>query len=96
MNFINVTIRQAVIRSRERSFVQWRFAVLFILTMLINSAFGYTFNAMDVLGVFCFFTLLNHLSTKAFKCTLFASSLIAACYFPFAQTYGAPNFNSIL
>lgn len=96
MNFINVTIRQAVIYSREQSFVQWRLAALFILTLLINSAFGYTFNALDALGVFCFFMFLNNLSAKAFKCSLFAFSLLAACYFPFAQTYGAPNFNSIL
>ncbi|STG53904.1 membrane protein YbiP [Escherichia coli] len=24
------------------------------------------------------------------------SSLVAACYFPFAQAYGAPNFNTLL
>ena len=96
MNFINLTLRQAVSYSRVQGFLSWNSGILFLLALLINISLGYELHALDAVGFFCFLCLLERLSWRVFKYTLIASSLVAACYFPFGRTYGAPNFNSIL
>ncbi len=96
MNFINLTIRQAVTYSRIQEFLNWNTGILFLLAFLINISLGYELRVLDAVGFFCFLCLLERLSWRAFKCILITSSLVAACYFPFGRTYGAPNFNSIL
>ena len=96
MNFINLTLRQAVSYSRVQGFLSWNSGILFLLALLINISLGYELRALDAVGFFCFLCLLERLSRRAFKYILIVSSLVAACYFPFGRTYGAPNFNSIL
>lgn len=96
MNFINLTLRQAVSYSRVQVFLSWNSAILFLLGLLINISLGYELRVLDAIGFFCFLCLLERLSWRAFKYTLIACALLAACYFPFGRTYGAPNFNSIL
>ena len=96
MKFINLTLRQAVSYSRVQKFLSWHSGILFLLVLLINISLGYELRVLDAVGFFCFLCLLERLSWRAFKYTLIASSLVAACYFPFSRTYGAPNFNSIL
>lgn len=96
MNFINLTLRQAVSYSRVQVFLSWNSAILFLLGLLINISLGYELRVLDAIGFFCFLCLLERLSWRAFKYTLIICALLAACYFPFGRTYGAPNFNSIL
>ncbi|MDD2342664.1 MAG: sulfatase-like hydrolase/transferase [Tolumonas sp.] len=96
MNFINLTLRQAVSYSRVQGFLSWNSGILFLLALLINISLGYELRALDAIGYFSFLCLLERLSRRAFKYMLIVSSLVAACYFPFGRTYGAPNFNSIL
>ncbi len=96
MNFINLTLRQAVSYSRVQGFLSWNSGILFLLALLINISLGYELHALDAVGFFCFLCLLERLSRRAFKYLLIVCSLVAACYFPFGRTYGAPNFNSIL
>ena len=96
MNFINLTLRQAVSYSRVQVFLSWNSAILFLLGLLINISLGYELRVLDAVGFFCFLCLLERLSWRAFKYTLIVCALLAACYFPFGRTYGAPNFNSIL
>lgn len=96
MNFINLTLRQAVSYSRVQVFLSWNSAILFLLGLLINISLGYELRVLDAIGFFCFLCLLERLSWRAFKYTLIVCALLAACYFPFGRTYGAPNFNSIL
>jgi Predicted membrane-associated, metal-dependent hydrolase len=96
MNFINLTLRQAVSYYRVQEFFSWNSGILFLLALLINISLGYELHAIDVVGFFCFLCLLERVSRRTFKYLLIASALVAACYFPFGRTYGAPNFNSIL
>ena len=96
MNFINLTLRQVVSYSRIQEFLSWHSGILFLLALLINISLGYELHVLDAVGFFCFLCLLKRLSWRAFKYILIVSSLVAACYFPFGRTYGAPNFNSIL
>jgi glucan phosphoethanolaminetransferase (alkaline phosphatase superfamily) len=96
MNFINLTLRQAVSYSRWQALLSWNSGVLFLLGLLINISLGYELRVLDAVGFFCFLCLLERLSWRAFKYVLIVSSLVAACYFPFGRTYGAPNFNSVL
>jgi glucan phosphoethanolaminetransferase (alkaline phosphatase superfamily) len=96
MNFITLTLRQAVSYSRIQEFLSWNSGILFLLGLLINISLGYELHALDAVGFFCFLCLLERLSWRAFKYTLIGCSTVAACYFPFGHTYGAPNFNSVL
>jgi len=96
MNSINLTLRQAVSYSRWQALLSWNSGILFLLGLLINISLGYELRVLDAVGFFCFLCLLERLSWRAFKYGLIISSLIAACYFPFGRTYGAPNFNSVL
>ncbi len=96
MNFIKLTLRQAVTYFRVQEFFNWNSGILFLLALLINISLGYKLRVLDAVGFFCFLCLLERLSWRAFKYILIACSLVAACYFPFGRTYGAPNFNSIL
>lgn len=96
MNFITITLRQAVSYSRLQEFLSWNTGLLFLLALLINVSLGYELSVLDAVGFFCFLCLLERLSWRAFKYMLMVCSVIAACYFPFGRTYGAPNFNSIL
>ena len=41
MNFINLTIRQAVTYSRIQEFLNWNTGILFLLAFLINISLGY-------------------------------------------------------
>ena len=96
MNFINTTLRQAVPYSRGQILLRWPSGLLFLLAWLINLSLGYKLSTLETVGFFCFLSLLQRLSWRAFKYTLLVCSVVAACYFPFGRTYGAPNFNSIL
>lgn len=96
MNLSNLTLRQAVSSSRVQEFLSWNSGVLFLLAGLINLSLGYEWRVLDTVGFFCLLSLLERLSWRAFKYTLIPVAVVAACYFPFGRTYGAPNFNSIL
>ncbi len=96
MNFINTTLRQAIPYSRGQLLLRWPSGLLFLLAWLINMSLGYELCVLDTVGFFCLLCLLRRLSWRAFKYTLIICSLVAACYFPFGRTYGAPNFNSVL
>ena len=96
MNFINSTLQQAMSYSREQNLFHWKAGVLFLLGWLINFSLGYELSLLDTVGFFCLLCFLERLSWRAFKYILIVCSLVAACYFPFGRTYGAPNFNSIL
>ncbi len=76
--------------------MSWKSGVLFLLAWLINLSLGYKLSLLDTVGFYCFLCFLERLSGRAFKIILMVCSLVAACYFPFGRTYGAPNFNSIL
>ena len=96
MNFINTTLRQAVPYSRGQLLLRWPSGLLFLLAWLINMSLGYKLSVLETVGFFCCLSLLQRLSWRAFKYTLLLCSVVAACYFPFGRTYGAPNFNSVL
>lgn len=96
MNFTTLTLRQAVSYSRVQSFLNWNSCIVLALAWLMNISLGYELSVLDTLGFFCFLCLLERLSWRAFKYTLIGVALVAACYFPFGRTYGAPNFNSVL
>lgn len=96
MNISTLTLRQAVADYRGHVLLSWRSAVIFLLAWLINVSLGYELGLLDTLGFFCLLSLLERVSRRAFNVTLIGCAVVAAGYFPFARTYGAPNFNSIL
>ena len=96
MNLTNLTLRQAVSFSRGQALFSWTSGVLFLLGWLINFSLGYPLSLLDTLGFFCLLCWLQRFSWRAFQCLLIACSVVAACYFPFGRTYGAPNFNSVI
>ena len=96
MNFTTTTLRQAASSSRGQMLLNWQSGLLFLLAWLINYSLGYKLGMLETVGFFCLLSLLQRLSWRAFKYLLLVCAVVAACYFPFGRTYGAPNFNSVL
>ncbi|KFC02018.1 putative integral membrane protein [Trabulsiella guamensis ATCC 49490] len=65
-------------------------------SLLINLALGYAFSALYTVAFACVLHLLWRAFPRVQKVFIGACSLVAAFYFPFAQAYGAPNFNTLL
>ncbi len=91
-----MSLRQTVPFLRGQDFLNWKSGILLLLAWIINLSLGYELGVLDIVGFFCLLCLLERVSWRAFKYMLLASSVLAACYFPFGRTYGAPNFNSVL
>jgi glucan phosphoethanolaminetransferase (alkaline phosphatase superfamily) len=65
-------------------------------SLLINLALGYAFSALYTVAFACVLHLLWRAFPRVQKALVGVCSLVAAFYFPFAQAYGAPNFNTLL
>ncbi|WHP29976.1 phosphoethanolamine transferase [Trabulsiella odontotermitis] len=65
-------------------------------SLLINLALGYAFSALYTVAFACVLHLLWRTFPRVQKALIGVYSLVAAFYFPFAQAYGAPNFNTLL
>lgn len=68
----------------------------FLQSMLINFALGYEFSLLYAVVFTCALCVLWRHYQRAQKVVIGITSLVAACYFPFGQAYGAPNFNTLL
>ncbi|AMO48666.1 Phosphoethanolamine transferase for glucans (OPG), alkaline phosphatase superfamily [Kosakonia oryzendophytica] len=68
----------------------------FLQSMVINSALGYEFSVLYAVVFTCALLVLWRHAPRAQKIFIGITSLVAACYFPFGQAYGAPNFNTLL
>jgi len=68
----------------------------FLQSMLINFALGYEFSVLYAVVLTCALLVLWRHAPRAQKVFVGIISLVAACYFPFGQAYGAPNFNTLL
>ncbi len=69
---------------------------LLLQSLLINLALGYPFSLLYTAAFTCLLLLLWRYLPRGQKALLGICSLVAACYFPFGQAYGAPNFNTLL
>lgn len=65
-------------------------------SLLINLALGYPFSVLYTLAFTCVLQLLWRSFPRVQKGVIGIYSLLGALYFPFAQAYGAPNFNTLL
>lgn len=68
----------------------------FLQAVVIHAALGYPFSLLYTVAFTCLLALLWRHAPLAHKLLNGACSLVAAFYFPFAQAYGAPNFNTLL
>ncbi|MBW6100513.1 hypothetical protein KZ774_19110 [Escherichia coli] len=68
----------------------------FLQSLLINLGLGYPFSLLYTAAFTAILLLLWRTLPRVQKVLVGVSSLVAACYFPFAQAYGAPNFNTLL
>lgn len=68
----------------------------FLQSMLINFALGYEFSVLYAVVLTCALIVFWRQAPRAQKVFVGIISLVAACYFPFGQAYGAPNFNTLL
>ncbi|MTH47668.1 phosphoethanolamine transferase [Intestinirhabdus alba] len=68
----------------------------FLQSLLINLALGYPFSLLYAAAFACVLLLLWRTAPRLQKALVGVCSLIAALYFPFGQTYGSPNFNTLL
>ncbi|EKK7715690.1 phosphoethanolamine transferase [Cronobacter dublinensis] len=68
----------------------------FLQSLLINVALGYEFSLLYAVAFCCVLLLLWKSAPRVQKGLLAVCTLVAGLYFPFGQTYGAPNFNTLL
>ena len=91
---MNLTLKDSL-AARSAALSPWTgFYVL--QSLLINLALGYAFSALYTVAFACVLHLLWRTFPRVQKALVGACSLVAAFYFPFAQAYGAPNFNTLL
>lgn len=91
---MNLTLKESLV-TRSRVFSPWT-AFYFLQSLLINLGLGYPFSLLYTAAFTAILLLLWRTLPRVQKVLVGVSSLVAACYFPFAQAYGAPNFNTLL
>ncbi len=91
---MNLTLKESLV-TRSRVFSPWT-AFYFLQSLLINLGLGYPFSLLYTAAFTAILLLLWRTLPRVQKVLVGISSLVAACYFPFAQAYGAPNFNTLL
>lgn len=91
---MNLTLKEALI-ARSRVVSPW-IAFYFLQSLLINIGLGYPFSFLYTAAFTAILLLLWRTMPRVQKVLIGISSLVAACYFPFGQAYGAPNFNTLL
>ncbi len=91
---MNLTLKESLV-TRSRVFSPWT-AFYFLQSLLINLGLGYPFSLLYTAAFTAILLLLWRTLPRVQKVLIGVSSLVAACYFPFAQAYGAPNFNTLL
>ena len=89
---MNLTLKESLV-TRSRVFSPWT-AFYFLQSLLINLGLGFPFSLLYTAAFTAI--LLWRTLPRVQKVLVGVSSLVAACYFPFAQAYGAPNFNTLL
>lgn len=90
---MNLTLKESLV-TRSRVFSPWT-AFYFLQSLLINLGLGYPFSLLYTAAFTAILLLLWRTLPGVQKVLVGVSSLVAACYFPFAQAYGA-NFNTLL
>jgi glucan phosphoethanolaminetransferase (alkaline phosphatase superfamily) len=91
---MNSTVKDTL-AARDVTLTPWT-GFYFLQSLLINFALGYPFSLLYAVAFGCVLLLLWRLSPHLQKSVIGLFSLIAAMYFPFAQAYGSPNFNTLL
>ncbi len=91
---MNSTVKDTL-AARDVTLTPWT-GFYFLQSLLINFALGYPFSLLYAVAFGCVLMLLWRLSPRLQKSVIGLFSLIAAMYFPFAQAYGSPNFNTLL
>ncbi len=89
---MNLTLKESLV-TRSRVFSPW---TDFLQSLLINLGLGYPFSLLYTAAFTAILLLLWRTLPRVQKVLVGVSLLVAACYFPFAQAYGAPNFNTLL
>ncbi|HFZ8995145.1 TPA: phosphoethanolamine transferase [Citrobacter freundii] len=91
---MNLTLKDSLV-ARRKALSPWT-GFYFLQSLLINLALGYPFSLLYTAAFTCLLLMLWRYAPRTQKALLGMSSLLAAMYFPFGQTYGAPNFNTLL
>ena len=89
------TIVKETLASRHQALSPWP-AFYFLQSLLINYALGYPFSLLYAVVFASLMWVLWRHAPRVQKALIALCSLVAACYFPFGQAYGAPNFNTLL
>lgn len=84
---MNLTLKESLV-TRSRVFSPWT-AFYFLQSLLINLGLGYPFSLLYTAAFTAILLLLWRTLPRVQKVLVGISSLVAACYFPFAQAYGA-------
>lgn len=91
---MNLTLKESLV-TRSRVFITWT-AFYFLQSLLINLGLGYPFSllytaAFTAILLFAMANIASRTKSSG-RCQFAGGGLL----FPFAQAYGAPNFNTLL
>ncbi|AFJ47676.1 phosphoethanolamine transferase [Shimwellia blattae] len=81
--------------TRRVAFSLWP-GFYFLQSLLINTALGYGVSLLYAAASCCVLLVLWQLAPRLQKTLTGFWTLLAASYYPFGQTWGAPNFNTLL
>ena len=91
---MNITLKETL-AARAMALNPW-IGCYILLSLLINLALGYPFSLLYTAAFAAVLHLLWRTSPWLNRAVVGVCSLTAALYYPFAQAYGSPNFNTLL
>ncbi|KOC92824.1 phosphoethanolamine transferase [Winslowiella iniecta] len=93
---MNLTLIKTAAVTGSRELLSPYVGLYLLFSLLINLAFGYPLSLLYTFAFSALLLLLHHRAPRTLRVLLAVTTLIAASYYPFGQTYGPPNFNTLL
>lgn len=93
---MNLTLLRTASLSRYRGLLSPYTGLYFLLSFMINQAFGYVLQWLYLFAFTALLMLLARVLPRGQKIILVLTTLVAGFYYPFGQVYGPPNFNTLL
>jgi len=93
---MNLTLIKTAAVTGSRELLSPYAGLYLLFSLLINLAFGYPLSLLYTFAFSALLLLMHQRAPRALKALIAVTTLIAASYYPFGQTYGPPNFNTLL
>lgn len=93
---MNLTLIKTAAVTGYRELFSPYIGLYLLFSLLINLAFGYPLSLLYTCAFSALMMLLHSRAPRLLKALIIVTTLAASSYYPFGQTYGPPNFNTLL